>query len=84
MKRKAKSMLIIFFDIEGIVLKEPVLAGQTINSAYYCDSYGECFNMCEEFASKLWLQKNSLLRHETHRLTLLFSPVNFFFLPKAT
>jgi hypothetical protein len=27
---------IIFFDIEGIVHKELVLAGQTVNSAYYC------------------------------------------------
>jgi hypothetical protein len=29
-------MLIIFLDIEGIVHKE-VLAGHTVNSAYYCD-----------------------------------------------
>jgi hypothetical protein len=30
-------MLIIFFDIKGIVQKEFVLAGQTVSSAYYCD-----------------------------------------------
>jgi hypothetical protein len=36
-KSKAKSMLIIFFGIKGIVHKEFVLAGQTVNSAYYCD-----------------------------------------------
>jgi hypothetical protein len=35
---KVKSMLIIFFDIKGIVHKEFALAGQTVNSAYYCDS----------------------------------------------
>jgi hypothetical protein len=29
---KVKSMLIIFFDIKGIVHKEFVLAGQTVNS----------------------------------------------------
>jgi hypothetical protein len=34
---KVKSMLNISFDIEGIVHEEFVLAGQTINSAYYCD-----------------------------------------------
>jgi hypothetical protein len=33
--RKVKSMLIIFFDIKGMVYKESVLAGQTVNSAYY-------------------------------------------------
>jgi hypothetical protein len=36
-KSKVKSMLIIFLDIKGIVHKEFVLAGQTINSAYYCN-----------------------------------------------
>jgi hypothetical protein len=36
-KSKVKSMLILFFDIKGIVHKEFILAGQTINSAYYCD-----------------------------------------------
>jgi hypothetical protein len=29
--------LIIFFDNKGIVHKEFVLAGQTVNFAYYCD-----------------------------------------------
>jgi hypothetical protein len=36
-KSKVKSMLIIFFDIRGIVHREFVLAGQRANSAYYCD-----------------------------------------------
>jgi hypothetical protein len=34
---KVKNMLIIFFDIKGIVHKEFILAGQTVNSAYYSD-----------------------------------------------
>jgi hypothetical protein len=37
LKSKVKSMLIIFFNIKGIVHKEFVLAGQTVNSPYYCD-----------------------------------------------
>jgi hypothetical protein len=37
-KNKVKSMLIIFFNIKGIVCKEFVLAGQTVNSLYYCDA----------------------------------------------
>jgi hypothetical protein len=36
-KNKVKSMLIILFDIKGIVHKEFFLAGQTVNSTYYCD-----------------------------------------------
>jgi hypothetical protein len=36
-KCKVKSMLIILFDIKGIVHKEFVLANQTANPAYYSD-----------------------------------------------
>jgi hypothetical protein len=36
-KSKVRNMLIIFFDIKGIVHKEIVLAGQTVKSAYYSD-----------------------------------------------
>jgi hypothetical protein len=35
-KSKVKKMLIIFFDIKGIVHKEFGLEGQTVDSAYYC------------------------------------------------
>jgi glutamine synthetase len=37
MKSEVKSMLIIFFDIKGIVKKKSVPADQTVNSSYYCD-----------------------------------------------
>jgi hypothetical protein len=36
-KSKVKSMLIIIFVIKGIVLKEFILTGPTVNSSYYCD-----------------------------------------------
>jgi hypothetical protein len=36
-KSKVKSMLIIFFDIKVIAIKEFILAGQMVSSAYYCD-----------------------------------------------
>jgi hypothetical protein len=34
---KVKSKLIISFEMKGIVHKEFVLAGQTVNSTNYCD-----------------------------------------------
>jgi hypothetical protein len=37
MKSKVKGMLIIFFDIKGIVHKEFLPAGRTVNSAYHCE-----------------------------------------------
>jgi hypothetical protein len=36
-KSKVKSMIIIFLDIKGIIHKEFVLAGQTVNFTYFCD-----------------------------------------------
>jgi energy-converting hydrogenase Eha subunit B len=36
-KGKVKGMLIILFDIKGIVHKQSILAGQIANSAYNCD-----------------------------------------------
>jgi accessory gene regulator protein AgrB len=44
MKRKVKSMLIIFFYIKEIIHKGFVLAGQTVNSAYRC---GILWQLCE-------------------------------------
>jgi hypothetical protein len=37
-KNKVKHMLIIFFDIRQTVHKEFILAGQAVNSTYYCDA----------------------------------------------
>jgi hypothetical protein len=36
-KSNVKSKLIVLFDIKEIVHKEFILAGLTVNSAYYCD-----------------------------------------------
>jgi hypothetical protein len=48
---KAESMLIIFFNIKGIVHKGIVLAGQTVSSAYYCDVSWRLHEMCKHFAA---------------------------------
>jgi hypothetical protein len=44
-KRKIKSMFIIFFDINGIVHKEFVLADQIFSSAYTVAFYSDCMKM---------------------------------------
>jgi hypothetical protein len=51
---KVKSMIIIFFDIKGIVHKEFVLAGQTVNSACYCDVLWQLYENVQKLRSKLW------------------------------
>jgi hypothetical protein len=68
-------MLIIIYD-KGNVRKDLVLAGQTGNSAYYCDFYGEYVKLCEDFATNFG-DKTRCCVATMHR----FSPGNF--LPKT-
>jgi hypothetical protein len=60
---KVKSMFIIFFDIKGILHKEFVLAGQTVNSAYYCDFLWRLRENMRRLRPKLWRQITSCLLH---------------------
>jgi hypothetical protein len=55
---KVKSMLIIFFDIKGIVHKEFALAGQTVNSGHYCDVLRRLHGNLRRLRQELWRQKN--------------------------
>jgi hypothetical protein len=73
-------MLTFFFDIKGILHKVLVLAGQTVNSAYYCDILQQLCENVLRLHPELWLQKNWLL-HLNNALTLPPSPGNF--LPKT-
>jgi hypothetical protein len=63
-------MVIIFFDIKGIVHKEFVLAGQTFISAYYCD----CVNMFGDFAPNFGDKGTGCWITIMHNFTLPFSP----------
>jgi hypothetical protein len=56
-KSKVKSMLIIFFDIKGIVRKKFVLAGQTVNFTYYCNVLRLLRENVRIFRPELWRQK---------------------------
>jgi predicted glycosyl hydrolase (DUF1957 family) len=52
---KVNSMFITFFDIKGIVHKEFVLAGQTVNSACYCYILQRVRENVRRFHSEFWL-----------------------------
>jgi hypothetical protein len=58
MKSKAISMLIIFFDIKGIVHKEFDLPDQTLNSAYFCDILGRMRENMRRLRPEIWLEKS--------------------------
>jgi hypothetical protein len=57
-------MLIVFFDIKGIVRKEFVLVCQTVNSAYFCDVLRRLRENLRRFRPEIWRQKNWLLHHD--------------------
>jgi hypothetical protein len=54
-------MLIIFFAIKGIAHKEFILAGQTVNSAYYCDVLRRLRENVRRLRLEFEWQKNWLL-----------------------
>jgi hypothetical protein len=54
---KDKSMLIIFFCIRGIVYKEFILIGQTVNSAYCYNVLRRLRKNVQNLLSELWRQK---------------------------
>lgn len=53
---KVKRMIIIFLDIKGIVQKELILAGQTANSAYYCDVLWQVHENVWRHRPEIWQQ----------------------------
>jgi hypothetical protein len=63
-KSKVKTILIIFFDIKGIVHKEFLLAGQAVNSAYYCDVLLRLRENVRRFRPELWLQFSHFRFHQ--------------------
>jgi hypothetical protein len=71
-KSKAKSMLIIFFDIKGNVHKEFALAGQTVSSVYYCEVLWQLRENLQRFCGKLWRRRKWLLHHNNALSHLIF------------
>ena len=58
-----KSMLIIFFDIRGIVHKEFVPPGQTVNGKFYCEVLRLRENVRRKWP-EMWMNGDWLLHHD--------------------
>jgi hypothetical protein len=58
-----ESMPIVFFGVKGIVNKEFVQAGQTVNSSYYCDVSQRLRLNMRRLRPELLRQMNWLLHH---------------------
>jgi hypothetical protein len=68
-KSKVKSMFIILSDIKGIVHKEIVLTGQSIQHTTVM-FYSDCVKMWEDFAPNFGDKNTGCCIMTTHRLTL--------------
>jgi hypothetical protein len=55
-----KSNVIILFDIKGIAQKEFILAGQTVNSSFYCYVLQRLHENVRRIRPEHWRQKNWL------------------------
>jgi hypothetical protein len=77
-KSKIKSMLIIVFDIKGIVHKEFDLTGQTVNSAYYSDVLWRLRENVRRLRPELWRQTNWLLHHDNELSNTSFFTKEYF------
>jgi len=56
-KSNVKSMIITFFDVKGIVHKEFIPTGQTVNSGFYCDVLRQLRENMQRRHPKLWQEQ---------------------------
>ena len=76
-KSNLKSIIISFFDIEGIVHKEFVPTGQTVNSGFYCKVLRRMREKLRTHRPNCGENRPGCFIMTTHRLTLPSSPSSF-------
>jgi len=57
-------MIITFFDIIGIVYKEILPTGQTVNSGFYCEVLPRLREEVRRHRPQLWREQTWLLHHD--------------------
>jgi hypothetical protein len=72
-KSRIKNMLIIVFNIKGIVHKEVVPAVQRVNSVYYRDVLRLLRKNVRRLRLELWRQNNLLLHHFRFQQGIFFT-----------
>jgi histone-lysine N-methyltransferase SETMAR len=73
-RSSTKTMLIVFFDIRGIVHREFVPQGQTVNKKFYCEVLQRLRENIRRKRLDLWRMKNWILHDDNapcHRALLV-------------
>jgi hypothetical protein len=60
-RQTAKSMMIFFFNIRGVIMIERVLEGQTVNQKYYLAVLTKRREGVRKKGSDLWKKKSWIL-----------------------
>jgi len=63
-KSKLKTMLICFFDQEGIVHREIVPPGMTVNADFYCDVLRRLRENVRHKRPQKWQNQNLIIHHD--------------------
>jgi len=63
-KSKLKTMLIYFFDQEGIVHREFVPPGMTVNADFYCDVLRRLREKVWRKRTQKWRNQNLIIHHD--------------------
>jgi hypothetical protein len=66
-KSKIKTMLIIFFDKQGVIHKECVPEGQTVNSAFYIEVIGRLLKRISRVRPQFRAEGSWFLLHDNVR-----------------
>jgi hypothetical protein len=61
-KSKIKTMLVVFFDIQGIIMTQYVPPGQTVNQMYYIELLAKLQGKIRKKRPELW--KNGWILHQ--------------------
>ena len=81
-KSKLKTILICFFDQEGIVHREFVPPGMTVNADFYCGVLRRLRENVRRKRPQKWQNQNLIIHHDNARLT---GPLKFrSFWPRTT
>jgi hypothetical protein len=76
-KSNVKSLIITFFDNKGIVHKEFVPTGQTVNSRFCCEDSGDYVKMCKDVTPNFGENRPGCFIMIMHPLKRSTSPSSF-------